>query len=116
MQSNRQPYQSSYRVPPTMHQPPTPPNYYPPRPGPNPQPFMQYGSPYHPSHWQPPQQPQAVTGQMPQTKGLMSYFQDKDGQFDLDKVFNTAGQVANTYQQFTPIIKGISSFIKGAKT
>lgn len=48
-------------------------------------------------------------------KGFFSYFQDKDGQVDLDKMLNTANQVANTYQQFTPIFKGISSFMKGPK-
>jgi hypothetical protein len=50
-----------------------------------------------------------------QQKGFISYFQDKDGQMDLDKMLNTASQVANTYQQFTPIVKGINSFFKGVK-
>jgi len=46
-------------------------------------------------------------------KGFMGYFQDDEGQLDFDKVLNTAGQVGNTYQQFSPLVKGIGSFFKG---
>ncbi|WP_226038162.1 YppG family protein [Aquibacillus saliphilus] len=46
-------------------------------------------------------------------KNLMSYFQDKNGQVDIDKMLNTVGQMANTYHQVSPIVKGIGSFMKG---
>ncbi|MCZ0702694.1 hypothetical protein J2T56_001029 [Natronobacillus azotifigens] len=74
------------------------------------------------SGWNPQQQgggpsaQQQFGGNQPKpSKGFISYFQDKDGQMDLDKMLNTASQVANTYHQFTPIFKGISSFVKGVK-
>lgn len=62
--------------------------------------------------WQPPYQGMAPK-QKSFTKGLMGYFQDDEGQIDFDKVLNTAGQVGNTYQQFSPLVKGIGSFFKG---
>ncbi|MRH43639.1 hypothetical protein GH741_13255 [Aquibacillus halophilus] len=49
----------------------------------------------------------------PPTKGLISYFQDSNGQVDIDKMLNTVGQMANTYHQVSPIVKGIGSFVKG---
>lgn len=49
------------------------------------------------------------------SKGIMTYFQDKDGQLDLDKMFSTFGQMANTVQQVSPVVKGIGSFMKGFK-
>lgn len=74
--------------------------------------------PFHQGPWQPPYQAmQGTQGmgtqQKPPTKGVMGYFQNDEGKFDVDKVLNTAGQVANTYQQFSPIVKGIGSFFKG---
>ncbi|SEN82651.1 YppG-like protein [Amphibacillus marinus] len=89
---------------------------YPPQQHFNPQSYQaQPGMPFQQSWYPPPSQGMGMES-APTSKGVMGYFQNNDGQFDLDKVFNTAGQVANTYQQFTPIVKGISSFIKGVKT
>ncbi|KGX86574.1 hypothetical protein N784_04155 [Pontibacillus litoralis JSM 072002] len=48
-----------------------------------------------------------------QTKGIMTYFMDKNGQLDLDKMLSTMGQVANTANQISPLVKGISTFMKG---
>lgn len=74
--------------------------------------------PFHQGPWHPPYQGmQGVQGvgtqQKSPTKGVMGYFQNDEGKFDVDKALNTAGQVANTYQQFSPIVKGIGSFFKG---
>lgn len=71
--------------------------------------------PFHQGTWQPPYQGMQGMGsqQKSPAKGVMGYFQNDEGQFDVDKVLNTAGQVANTYQQFSPIVKGIGSFFKG---
>ncbi|WP_440896820.1 YppG family protein [Amphibacillus sp. Q70] len=68
--------------------------------------------PFQQGNWQPPYQGTG-TEQKSLTKGIMGYFQDDEGQFDFDKILNTAGQVGNTYQQFSPIVKGIGSFFKG---
>jgi len=74
--------------------------------------------PHHPNmlnqhgHWQPPYQAGA-TGQNSATKNVVNYFKKDDGKFDFDKVMDTAGQVANTYQQVSPLVKGISSFFTG---
>ncbi|WP_181350162.1 YppG family protein [Thalassobacillus sp. CUG 92003] len=55
-------------------------------------------------------------GQMPgQSKGLMEYFQDDQGQVDIDKMMSTMGQMVQTVNQISPIFKGIGSFVKGIK-
>ncbi|MFP7494999.1 YppG family protein [Terribacillus saccharophilus] len=46
------------------------------------------------------------------TKGLASYFQDKDGQMDINKMMSTVGQMASTVQQVSPIVKSLGSFLK----
>ncbi|GGJ90788.1 hypothetical protein GCM10007063_11790 [Lentibacillus kapialis] len=45
----------------------------------------------------------ASTHQARQT--LLYYFQDHNGELDLDKILTTAGQVADTVQQISPMIK-----------
>ncbi|MFG6150424.1 YppG family protein [Halobacillus sp. B23F22_1] len=50
-----------------------------------------------------------------QKKKMMAYFQDEQGQLDLDKMFNTTGQVVQTIQQVSPMVKGIGSFVKGLR-
>ncbi|MDC3417039.1 YppG family protein [Aquibacillus salsiterrae] len=47
--------------------------------------------------------------------GLMSIFKDENGKLDMDKMFNTVGQVTNTYHQVYPLLKGLGSFVKGFK-
>lgn len=86
----------------------------------NQQPYPQTypNMPFHQGPWQPPYHGMhgiqgMGTQQKPPTKGVMGYFKNDEGKFDVDKVLNTAGQVANTYQQFSPIVKGIGSFFKG---
>ncbi|MYL46288.1 hypothetical protein GLV94_11605 [Virgibacillus halodenitrificans] len=49
---------------------------------------------------------------MQQGNGLLNYFQDNEGQMDLDKMLSTVGQLANTYHQVSPIVKQFGSFIK----
>ncbi|WP_079525616.1 YppG family protein [Halobacillus hunanensis] len=46
---------------------------------------------------------------------VVSYFQDEEGQLDFDKMMSTTGQVMQTIQQVSPIVKGIGSFVKGMK-
>ncbi|MFS0562522.1 YppG family protein [Terribacillus sp. 179-K 1B1 HS] len=58
-----------------------------------------------PNVYQPKQQAQL-------TKGLASYFQDKNGQMDINKMMSTVGQMASTVQQVSPIVKSLGSFLK----
>ncbi|GAA4074936.1 YppG family protein [Amphibacillus indicireducens] len=91
-------------------------NQFPPHTQMNHQPYPPYQTmPFHQGAWQPPYQDMQGMGpeQKSPIKGVMGYFQNDQGKFDVDKVLNTAGQVANTYQQFSPIVKGIGSFFKG---
>ncbi|WP_138418981.1 YppG family protein [Aquibacillus sediminis] len=82
-------------------------------------PFDYFAKPQQPSTWAghpPPMQGEAqppLWNQKP--NGVMSYFQDKDGQVDIDKMLNTVGQAAATFQQVSPLVKGLGSFMKGFK-
>ncbi|CDQ21513.1 YppG-like protein [Halobacillus karajensis] len=49
------------------------------------------------------------------SKGVMNYFQNEDGQLDIDKMMSTTGQVVKTVKEVSPIVKGIGSFVKGIK-
>ncbi|WP_017473803.1 YppG family protein [Amphibacillus jilinensis] len=117
MRSRRSEYPPNYRVPYYNYPQPVQPKGLPPQLPGNQQSFPPFlNTPYYAhNNWPIPQQGTAM-GQQPQSnKGVMGYFQNNEGQLDFDKVLNTAGQVANTYQQFTPIVKGIGSFFKGVR-
>ncbi|SDC17546.1 YppG-like protein [Pelagirhabdus alkalitolerans] len=43
---------------------------------------------------------------------IPAYFQNHNGQLDVEKVIQTISQVAETAQQFTPLVKEIQSLIK----
>lgn len=47
-----------------------------------------------------------------QPNGILSQFQNGNGQIDVDKMLTTVGQLANTYHQVAPIIKQFGSFMK----
>ncbi len=75
-------------------------------------PYEQFAKPPQPNQWNPyysleQQFPQY--GQMQGPKGFMYYFQDKNGQLDLDKMLSTMGQMANTANQFSPLVKSLGS-------
>lgn len=65
--------------------------------------------------------PQQNNSQMPpfsfgkQTNPMLSYFQDKNGEMDFDKIFKTVNQLANTYQQVSPLVKNVGSIVKSFK-
>lgn len=104
-----QPYQTmqqSYQPPPTFSHAPQQPQTMPP--------YQYFAKPAQPNEWYPESNTYANSYNQ-QTKSFIHMFQDKDGQIDLDKMLNTVGQMANTYQQVSPIIKGIGSFMKGIK-
>ncbi|SEB18293.1 YppG-like protein [Thalassobacillus cyri] len=48
-------------------------------------------------------------------KNMIGYFQDQNGQIDMDKMMKTVGQVAQTANQLSPLMKGIGGFIKGMR-
>jgi hypothetical protein len=48
-----------------------------------------------------------------QPNGIISYFQDENGQIDIDKMLSTFGQVADTVKQVSPLVKGLGSIMKG---
>ncbi|HLS06964.1 MAG TPA: YppG family protein [Bacillota bacterium] len=47
----------------------------------------------------------------PLTTSVLNQFQDGEGQIDFNKMLATVGQLANTVQQVTPVIKQFGSFI-----
>lgn len=83
-------------------------------------PYEQFAKPPLPMNWY---QQQSVQQQMPNQKqaapqgpkNVMTYFQDENGQLDLDKMLSTVGQMVNTVNQVSPLVKGIGSFMKGIK-
>jgi hypothetical protein len=46
---------------------------------------------------------------------LISSFQNANGQMDFDKIFSTVGQLVNTVNQVTPLVKQVGSIMKGFK-
>ncbi|HLR74313.1 MAG TPA: YppG family protein [Virgibacillus sp.] len=95
-----------------------PPNYSSmPYSGPRPPmtPFDQFAKPAQPMNW-PMQTQSQANPQMPpsyqqQPPGVLSQFQDSSGQIDINKMISTVGQLANTVQQVSPMIKQLGSFI-----
>ncbi len=45
-----------------------------------------------------------------QTAGLMSQFKTADGNYDINKMMNTAGQMMNAMNQVTGIVKQVGGF------
>lgn len=86
-------------------------------------PFEQYAKPKQPLDWYntiPNQQPflnfqQQAPFSNPNPNSFLNQFQNEKGQFDLDKMLNTAGKMANTFQQITPVVKQFSSFMNNFK-
>src|SRR5699024_3694429 len=115
MRSNRFFTNPNQQPPYYPYQAPFQSNGFPPQPNMHhqsyPSPYQQM--PFHQGKWQPPHQSMGAGQQKSLTKGIMGYFQNDEGQLDFDKVLNTAGQVGNTYQQVSPLVKGIGSFFKG---
>lgn len=72
-----------------------------------PLPFQQM--PQQPLQYSPPydQQPRPPFGAT-----ILNQFQDESGQIDINKTLATVGQLANTVQQVTPVIKQFGSIIR----
>src|SRR5690625_5041923 len=92
-------------------------NYYPSIPQQHAQPFTHMQQPNRPpiGPYQPninPQQ-QSPFNQQPMTANIMQQFQDAEGQVDINKMLSTVGQLANTVQQVSPMIKQFGTFVSG---
>jgi len=58
-----------------------------------------------------PPQPFGTPSRPPLTASMLQQFQDADGHIDFNKMLSTVGQLANTVQQVTPVIKQLGSFM-----
>jgi len=90
-------------------------------------PFEYYSKPSQPENWpyvmpqqsnyyqsqqQDPYYSQQQTGQPNPTPGILAQFQTSEGQMDVQKMLSTVGQLANTVQQVSPVIKEIGAMIR----
>ncbi|GAB2555846.1 YppG family protein [Gracilibacillus alcaliphilus] len=72
-------------------------------------PFQYYQKPMMPN----PYEGWKQTSSSPKpSNSMLQYFQDKNGEMDLDKVFHTVNQLANTYQQVSPLVKNMGGWLK----
>lgn len=102
-------FEQTYEQPFHPQQPWPMPHFIPPPPPPmhpfQPIPFQQMqGQPFnYPQHNQ--------SSRPPLSASVLNQFQDADGQIDINKMLATVGQLANTVQQVTPVIKQVGSVI-----
>lgn len=89
-------------------------------------PFEYYSKPSQPESWPYPmfQQPndyqlqqqgpyfQQQIQQSNPSSGFLAQFQTPEGQMDVQKMLSTVGQLANTVQQVSPVIKEIGAMIR----
>ncbi|MFD1361998.1 YppG family protein [Lentibacillus salinarum] len=80
-----------------------------------PTPFEVFSKPKQPMNWQAYPQSAGESYQAPQPNNLLYQFQDENGGLDIDKMLSTAGQVANTVQQISPMVKQVGDFMKQFK-
>lgn len=57
-------------------------------------------------------QQQQQQQQQNQGPGILAQFQTQEGQMDVQKMLSTVGQLANTVQQVSPVIKEIGAMIR----
>ncbi|PRO42566.1 YppG family protein [Bacillus sp. LLTC93] len=136
--SNQQPYEFNQfqqgPLPyPDMQQPPQPPDYFMPpyQAGMSQAPSAAYQPPYgYQENFQPFQQPEAINQpqmqqpmnpyplprpqkqQSSQFKSVLSQFKKTNGQYDFNKMFDTAGQMMSTMNQVGSLAKGFTSIFK----
>ncbi|TXL61690.1 hypothetical protein FHP05_12465 [Cerasibacillus terrae] len=82
-------------------------------------PFTQFAKPMQPSYWNEAQmnmqdipQDYQQEGQNIPANSILNYFNDENGQFNLDKMLSTVGQMANVYHQVSPIVKQFNALVK----
>lgn len=75
-------------------------------------PFEMYSKPKLPVNWNPNDQSGGMYKPSSASNNLMQYFQNDNGEMDLDKVLTTVGKLANTFQQISPVVKDMGAMIK----
>lgn len=60
-----------------------------------------------------PKQPPFVKQKPSGIQSIMSQFKKNDGQFDMNKMMDTAGQMMNAANQMGSLFKGVTSIFKG---
>lgn len=63
-----------------------------------------------------PGNPQMYAAGPQQNSSFINYFYDEHGQMDYGKVITTVSQVANAFQQVTPVVQQINSLIQSFRT
>lgn len=77
----------------------------------------QIRTPY--DYFRKPRQPEDLLGNAPlkgsesNAAGIMTYFQNEEGEFDLDKFFAATGQMTNMFQRVMPIVMRLASVARG---
>ncbi|TFJ92071.1 YppG family protein [Lentibacillus salicampi] len=71
--------------------------------------FDVYSKPKQPINWKTDPYTDTTFSQPPKPSNLLYYFQDPNGEFDLDKMLTAAGQVADTVQQISPVVKEVGN-------
>src|SRR5690625_809151 len=75
-----------------------------------------YATPQQQNYYQSQQQDPYLYQQQAQqpstTAGILAQFQTAEGQMDVQKMLSTVGQLANTVQQVSPVIKEIGAMIR----
>ena|SRR5690625_1339046 len=81
-------------------------------------PYDQFAKPIQPQMMAPfhQQSPNAFGNNPMQNSSFINYFYDENGQMDYGKVITTVSQVANAFQQVTPVVQQINSLIKTFRT
>lgn len=116
-------YYDANHNPPSSHvQSPAQPNVAPHQPppyaepnGPPTSPYQMYAKPPQTNEWMEQMNgpyPQAQQAQTKNPNPIMTHFYDENGQIDLQKMLSTVNQLANTFQQVTPVIQQIGSLIR----
>lgn len=75
-------------------------------------PYEMYAKPQQPEEWGGPMGEGYFQPPEKKPNPIMAHFYDENGQMDLQKMLSTVNQLANTFQQVTPVIQQIGSFVR----
>ncbi|SFE35300.1 YppG-like protein [Lentibacillus persicus] len=77
--------------------------------------FEVFAKPKQPVYGPFPHYPGISAPQPSPQANLLKYFQNQDGQIDIEKMLSTAGQVVNTVQQVSPVVKDVGQLMKNLR-
>ncbi|MFC4559910.1 YppG family protein [Virgibacillus kekensis] len=78
-------------------------------------PFELYSKPKQPAGWRPNYYAGNMYYPKPKNSNLTYYFQNTEGELDINKMLSTVGQAASVVQQLTPLVKQFGFFMKQPK-